>query len=110
MIVGIIGFQKIEGMNLVNAIYFESMIATGQGPPFTLNTDAGKIFASIMAFVSVSSVITTLFFTLAPVFAQIWREVALRGEAEARRIEVEAKKIEKDVSRKGNQDDGANEA
>jgi uncharacterized oligopeptide transporter (OPT) family protein len=87
MIVGIVGFHEIEGMNLVNAIYFESMIATGQGPPFPLNTDTGKIFASVMAFVSVGSVITALFFTLAPVIAQIWREILEKGEEEVRRVE-----------------------
>ena len=87
MIVGVVGFREIEGMNLVNAIYFESMLATGQGPPFPLNTDTGKIFASVMAFVSVGSVITTLVFTLAPIFGVIWREALDMGEAEARKIE-----------------------
>ncbi len=89
MIVGVVGFIKIEGMNLVNAIFFESMLATGQGPPFPLNTDTGKLFASVMAFVSVGSVITTLFFTLAPIFAVIWKETMEKGEAEVRKIEAD---------------------
>ena len=93
LIIGVVGFEKIEGMRLVNAIYFESMLATGQGPPLTLNTDAGKLFASVMAFASVASVITTLFFTVAPIGAQIWREVLEKGEEEV-------KKIEKDLSRR----------
>jgi hypothetical protein len=97
MLVGVVGFRAIEGMNLVNAIYFESMLATGQGPPFPLTTDTGKLFASVMAFVSVGSVITTLFFTLSPIFAQIWKEMMEKAEEEVRSLEkdVTPKKDEK---------------
>ena len=76
-------------MNYVNAVYFESMLATGQGPPLTLTTDAGKIFASIMAFISVGSVITTLVFTLGPILTMMWREGIDRAELEVRKIEGE---------------------
>ncbi len=95
MIVGIIGFHLLEGMNYVNALYFESMLATGQGPPLQLNTDAGKIFASIMAFVSVGSVITSLVFTLGPILAMVWREGLERVEGGARKIEEDIKEREK---------------
>ena len=91
VIVGTIGFHEIEGMGFVDALYFETMLATGQGPPLPLTTDAGKIFASIMAFVSVGSVLTTLVFTLGPILTQIWREGLERAEAEARTIESEIK-------------------
>jgi hypothetical protein len=84
MIIGIIGFHLIEGMSFVNALYEESMLATGQGPAITINTDNGKVFASVMAFVSVGSVITTLTFTLGPILSQLWREGLERVEEEAR--------------------------
>jgi voltage-gated potassium channel len=90
MLVGIVGFHYIEGMNYINAFYFESMLATGQGPPFPLLTDSGKIFASVMAFVSVGSVITTLIFTLGPILAQFWKE-------ELERVEQGARAVEKDI-------------
>lgn len=89
MVVGTIGFHLIEGMNYVNAVYFESMLATGQGPPLMLSTDAGKIFASIMAFISVGSVISTLVFTLGPVLNMMWREGLERTEKEANKFEKE---------------------
>jgi hypothetical protein len=89
MLVGVVGFHAIEGMSYINAVYFESMLATGQGPPLALNTDAGKLFASFMAFASVGSVITTLLFTVAPVLGQVWREVLERAEGEARKVESE---------------------
>jgi hypothetical protein len=87
MVVGIVGFHYIEGMDYVNALYFESMLATGQGPPLTLTTDNGKVFASIMAFVSVGSILTTIVYTLGPVLSSIWREGLERVEKEARTVE-----------------------
>ncbi len=89
MAVGTEGFHLIEGMNYVNSVYFESMLATGQGPPLTLTTSAGKIFASVMAFVSVSSVITTLVFSLGPILATVWRETLEHAETEVKKIEEE---------------------
>ena len=99
MVVGIIGFHQIEGMNWVNAIYFESMLATGQGPPLTLTTDAGKLFASVMAFVSVGSVITALVVTLIPLISQLWREGLERAERDV-------KELERDLTRKKEKRDG----
>jgi hypothetical protein len=84
MVVGTYGFHAIEGMDYINAFYFESMLATGQGPPLQLQTSAGKVFASIMAFVSVGSVITTLIFTLGPMAATAWRQGIERVEKEVR--------------------------
>ena len=93
MVVGIVGFHQIEGMDWVNAIYFESMLATGQGPPLTLTTNAGKLFASVMGFVSVGAVFTTLVVTLVPIISQLWREGVDR-------VEKDAKALERDFSRK----------
>jgi len=93
MVIGTVGFHLIEGMDWVNAIYFESMLATGQGPPIQLVTDSGKIFASVMAFVSVGSVITALVVTLVPIISQLWRE---GWES----VEKDAKEFERDLTRK----------
>ena len=85
--IGTLGFALIAGLSLVNSFYFESMLATGQGPPLTLTTDDSKIFASIMAFVSVGSVVSTLLFAVGPIVRRFWREEAERLEEGARRIE-----------------------
>ena len=87
MVIGILGFRYIEGMDWVNALYFESMLATGQGPPLQLNTDAGKIFASIMAFVSVGSILTTIVYTLGPFLASFWRQGVEKVSTDAKKIE-----------------------
>ena len=87
MVVGIVGFHQLEGMDWVNAIYFESMLATGQGPPLTLNTDAGKLFASAMGFVSFGTVLTGLLVTLVPILSQLWREGLERAERDVKALE-----------------------
>jgi hypothetical protein len=87
--VGTIGFHFVANLGWVNSFYFESMLATGQGPPLTLTTDSSKIYASVMAFVSIGSVLTTVVFTLGPMFARVWHEVAARVEREARELEHE---------------------
>lgn len=89
MAVGIIGFHEIDGMDWVNAIYFESMLATGQGPPLALTNDAGKVFASVMAFVSIGSVLTALVVTLIPLISQLWREGLERAEKDVKALERE---------------------
>jgi hypothetical protein len=100
MICGTVGFHEIEGMSWVNAVYFESMLATGQGPPIQLNTDAGKLFASVMAFVSVGSVISALIVTLSPIVAQLWREGL-------EKVEKDARVVEKDLAAKKKKEDEA---
>ncbi len=85
--IGTVGFHLLEGVGYLNAFYFECMLATGQGPPFPLTTDGGKLFASLMAFVSVGSVVTTLVFVLGPLFGRLWREGIEKAEEEARKLE-----------------------
>ena len=102
MVVGTVGFHQIEGMNWVNAAYFESMLATGQGPPIPLETSAGKVFASVMAFVSVGSVITALVVTLIPLISQLWREGIERAERDVKELE---KDVEEDLTRRKKPDE-----
>jgi hypothetical protein len=88
-VIGTVGFHLIEGAGWIDAFYFESMLATGQGPPFTLNTDAGKIFASVMGFVSVGSTLSAVVFTLGPWFGRLWRTLVEDVEGRARLLEHE---------------------
>lgn len=86
---GSLGFHFVAGLDAVDSVYFESMLATGQGPPFLLTTDTAKIFASIMAFVSVGSVISTLLFAVGPVVRQVWHNSVVFVEEEVRALEGE---------------------
>jgi hypothetical protein len=89
LIVGTVGFHLVAGLAWVDSFYFESMLATGQGPPLALTSDASKLYASAMAFVSVGSVLTTVVFTLGPIAARAWREAAQQLELDARQLEDE---------------------
>ncbi len=71
--IGTLGMHWIEGMSYLDAFYFMSMIATAQGPTTTPVTCAGKIFASLMAFLSVGFVVTALGFLLGPFLGTLWR-------------------------------------
>jgi hypothetical protein len=87
--IGTIGFHLIAGTNLVDSFYFESMLATGQGPPFPLTTDTAKLFASGMAFLSVGTVVSTLILNLGPILGRWWREGFELAEREVRKVEAE---------------------
>ncbi len=85
--IGTVGFYVATGSGWVNSFYFESMLATGQGPPFPLTTDGAELFAAAMAFLSVGTVITTLLLNLGPILGRIWREGFELVERELRRAE-----------------------
>ncbi len=73
VVIGILGMHALEGMSYLDAFYFISMLATGEGPSFTPATVGGKVFASLMAFVSVGTTITALLFLFGPFFGRILR-------------------------------------
>ncbi|MGI0128651.1 MAG: hypothetical protein ACREEC_00595 [Thermoplasmata archaeon] len=96
-IVGTIGFHSLEPIGWVDAFYFESMLATGQGPPFPLIHDASKIFASVMGFASVGAVVSAIVFTVGPVVVKLWREAVESAESDMLRIEQEAARGVRDI-------------
>ena len=92
--VGTLGMHFIEGWAYIDSFYFTSMLVTAEGPPNAPATNAGKIFASFMAFVGVGSVVTALVFILGPALAKIWRKGIWEMEKEIRVAEhkIERKK------------------
>ena len=83
MAVGTIGMHAIEQMSYLDAFYFMSMIATAQGPMSIPTTPVGKLFVSVMAFVSVGSVVASLGFLFGPFFGQLWKVGVDKIEEEA---------------------------
>ena len=86
MTVGTIGIHTLEGFSYLDAFYFMSMLATAQGPNIAPATVAGKIFVSIMAFVSVGFVVAALGFLFGPFFGQLWRIGVEHLEDDLRRL------------------------
>ena len=70
--VGTLGMHQLERMSYLDAFYFMSMIATAQGPMVIPATAAGKLFAALMAYISVGSVVASLGFFFGPFFGQLW--------------------------------------
>jgi hypothetical protein len=89
LVLGTLGFYLIAGFDWVDSLYFECMLATGQGPPFLLPSDSAKLFASAMAFLSVGTVLTTLVLNFGPIVGQLWREGVERAERELRKVKEE---------------------
>lgn len=87
--IGTLGMHSIEGLSYLDSFYFTAMIATGQGPNFTPTSEVGKIFAALLAFVSVGTVITALLFLFGPFFGSVLKlELEkIEEEAERRRLE-----------------------
>jgi voltage-gated potassium channel len=73
LVIGTLAFHYVENFSYVNAFFFMSMLATGEGPPFPPVTALGKILASVMAFVSVGAVITSLIFITGPFIGTLIR-------------------------------------
>lgn len=97
---GTIGIHLIEGLSYVDSFYFMSMLATSQGPASVPVTVAGKLFAAIMAFVSVGSVVAALGFLFGPFFGKLWRIGVEFLEEEAHLLEKRIEKKEEKQSGK----------
>jgi hypothetical protein len=65
------GMHLLEGWSYVDSFYFVSLIATTQGPASIPRTDSGKIFASLIAFVSVGAALSAVAFIFGPLFGTL---------------------------------------
>ena len=74
MAVGTIGMMFLEGWDPVTSLYFIALLATAEGPALSPVTVAGKLFASLMAFVSIGAAISAITFTFGPLFGSILKE------------------------------------
>ena len=89
MVVGTCGVHRLESMPWLKAFYFMSMIATGQGPMYMPQTDAGLLFISFMSFVSVGTVVAALGFLFGPFFGQLWHIGRQKLEEEIQQLKKE---------------------
>ena len=87
VLVGTLAMHLIEGWSYLDSFYFTSFIATGQGPPSNLQpaSTLGKVFSSLLAFVSVGTVITALLFLFGPFLGRVLKA----GEEKLEEVEKE---------------------
>ena len=86
MAVGTLGLMLIEGWSLVPSFYFMALLVTAEGPAATPATDAGKIFAAVMAFFSIGAAISAITFTFGPLFGSVLKEGVRYLEKEEERV------------------------
>ncbi len=84
LITGTLGMHWAEKFSYMDAFYFTSMIATGQGPAPNVQpiSAAGKLFTCLLAFVSVGTMIASFGFLFGPFFGRIWRIGVIKLEEE----------------------------
>ena len=92
MTVGTIGMHTIERMPYLDAFYFMSMTATAQGPSMIPSTPVGKLFAALMSFISVGTVVAALGYLFGPFFTQVWSISIKKFEEEERQLEAKLRK------------------
>jgi hypothetical protein len=97
MLVGTLGFHYIEHYSYVDSFYFVSMLATAEGPASTPVTGFGKIFASLIAFFSIGTVIFATAFLLGPFLGKLIKIGEEKFEEEKKRAAEELEKIEKRI-------------
>lgn len=91
MTVGTVGMHLIEHMPYLDAFYFMSMIATAQGPILMPATAAGKIFASLISFISVGTVLTSIAFLFGPFFGKVWHVGVMHLEKDLEHLAAKKK-------------------
>ncbi len=84
LLLGTMGFHRLEGFSYVDSFYFASMIATGQGPAPSIFpvTTSGKLFTCLYAFLSVGSLVAALGFLFGPFLGQLFRIGVVKLEEE----------------------------
>ena len=92
--VGTLGIHALEHFSYIDSFFFTSMVATGQGPVGTLTpqTDAGKIFTSLLSFISVGVLLTTLGFLFGPFLGKLWKVGIVKFEEEVETLQHREKK------------------
>src|SRR2546422_4500872 len=102
MAIGTIGMMFLEGWDPVTSFYFMALLATAEGPALSPLTVAGKLFASLMAFVSIGAAISAITFTFGPLFGSVLKE----GFAY---IEKEEEKLKSGLERKDQANSSGNQ-
>ena len=84
LLFGTVGMHQIEHFSWIDSFYFTSMIATGQGPAPSVApvTSLGKLFTSVLAFISAGAMIASLGFLFGPFMGKLWRIGVLKFEEE----------------------------
>ena len=79
-LIGIVGYRILEGMTWVDATLNAAMILGGMGPVNQLNTNGGKIFASLYALFSGVVFLISIGVILAPIIHRLFHKFHLQNK------------------------------
>lgn len=84
LFLGTVGIHLVEHFRWIDSFYFTALIATGQGPAPAISpvTAAGKMFTSVLAFVSAGAMIASFGFLFGPFLGKLWRIGVIKLEEE----------------------------
>ena len=80
--IGMLGYHYLESLSWIDSLLNASMILGGMGPVNTLQTDAGKIFASFYALYSGIILLASVGVLGAPIFHRFMHRFHLELEEE----------------------------
>ena len=91
---GTFGIHHFEDFSYIDSFFFTSMVATGQGPvgALTPQTVAGKLFTSLLAFISVGTLLASLAFLFGPFLGKLWHIGRMKVEEEIESLSKKEKK------------------
>ncbi|MHB8567540.1 MAG: hypothetical protein ACYC7D_13750 [Nitrososphaerales archaeon] len=89
MLVGTLGMWALTGWSMIESFYFMAMIATAEGPPEVPPNVASMIFAAVMAFVSIGTLITAVGVIFGPFLGYLFHKGVAFAEKEIKRKDEE---------------------
>ncbi len=88
--VGIIGMKLLSpGWSWLNSFYFMAMLGTAEGPPTIPPTFWGQIFAGVMSFVSIGTLITAAGIIFGPALGYLFEKGKHFAQEEVKKAETE---------------------
>ena len=87
LIVGIVGYRTLEGMEWIDACLESALLLGGMGPIHAPVTVAGKLFAGVYALYSGILVIATAGIILAPIFHRVLHSLHLEDDEDEKKDE-----------------------
>ena len=79
LVIGMLGYMSLEGMNVVDAFLNAAMLMGGMGPVTVLNTGNGKIFAGLYAIYCGFVLIFSVAIFMTPIFHRLLHHFHLEG-------------------------------
>jgi biotin transporter BioY len=96
MTVGTVGIKYLSGWNWLQSFYFMAMLGTAEGPPEVPPNLFSSVFAAVMAFISIGTLITASGIIFGPYLGYLFHKGMRYSQREIEKLEEESKKKQKD--------------